>query len=126
MSEIERRKTTIVLVKDVEGSPVNIFNYIYMEYNIDILGIVSEEGAYHVLCDYLEYENINEKYYWFYGKLFKELSSEDIDPSSHVEAHFINSNCITLDCTWYNGGGSFQEAAEGALKDLEERVKSYG
>ncbi len=126
MSEIERRKATIVLVKNAEGNPVNIFNYIYMEYNINIVEDVSEEAAYYVLCDYLEDENINEKYYWFYGKLFKELYSESIDPSYHKEAHFVNNNCITLDCTWYNGGGSFQEVALEALKELEERVKSYG
>lgn len=126
MSEIERRKATLTLVKNCENKPVNIMNYIYMEYDIDIVDIVTEEQAYYVLCDYLEYENIDEKYYWFEGKLYKEYSSKDIDPSFHKEAHLLNSNCISLDCTWYNGGGSFQEVACEALKELEERVKSHG
>lgn len=125
MSELERRKATIVLVKDAEGNPVNIFNYIYMKYGIDIVEDVPESAVFYVLCSHLEYENIDEKYYWFDGKLYKELSSKDIDPSYHTEAHFVNNSCITLDCTWYNGGGSFQEVAEVALKELEERLKSY-
>lgn len=126
MSEIERRKSILTPVKNCEDKPVNIFNYMLMEYGIDVVDSVTEEAAYYVLCDYLEYENIDEKYYWFDGKLYKELCSEDIDPTFHKEAHFVNSNCISLDCTWYNGGGSFQEVAGEALRELEERVKSYG
>ena len=126
MSEIERRKAILTLVKDCENKPVNIFHYIYMEYDIGIIEDLSEEDAYHVLCHYLSEEDIDEKYYWFDGKLYKEYSSEDIDPNYHKEAHLLNSNCISLDCTWYNGGGSFQEVACKALKELEGRVKIYG
>lgn len=121
MSEIERRKAILTLVKDCENRPVNIFHYIYMGYDINIVDDVTEEEAYHVLCHDLSKEGIDGKYYWFDGKLYKEYSSKDIDPNYHKEARLLNSGCISLDCTWYNGGGSFQEVACEALKELEER-----
>lgn len=125
MSDFERRKVILALVKNCENNPVNIFHYIYMEYGIDILEDVSEEDAYHVLCDYLDKEDMDQKYYWFKGRLYKEYSSKGIDTTYHREARLINSDCIKLDCTWFNGEEDFQKVAGEALKDLKERLDKY-
>lgn len=129
MSEMERRKTRLVPVKDSCGRFVGIDtehtirDYLESEYSLYIKGDdeVSPKDCLGVLRHYYDNEfNETCPYFILDNKLYKIVEEQELDVYGHYEAEYVGYNGeVKVDCHWYKGGGSFQEVVEEALKRLE-------
>lgn len=120
MSEMKRKKGWLQAVTNSECSWVNVENYLLGEYGVSIEQDVTQEEAYHVLCSFLEQEDLDNPYFLYDEVLYKLKYTKDIDVYGHVEARMPTREAIVVDCHWYNGGCDFRECVDEALVKLKK------
>lgn len=120
MSEMEHKKGKLKEVLRY-GEPVNIQDWLEMEWSVYIDQGLSQGAAYEVLQDFFEEQDWSCSYYLFDDKLYELIEVRTLDEYGYVEANFTTDG-IEVDAFWYNGGGSWGECVTEALKELENKL----
>ena len=127
MSEMERRKATLKMVTTCSGNPYDgnewtVQDYISMEYGVYIQEPLSNKECISFLEEYY-WEEFDKPspYFLVNDVLFKKVEETYLDCEYNASAHWVSRDTVEVDCTWYNGGGSFEEVVEQAINSLEER-----
>lgn len=119
MSEMEHRKITLSKVLDSENNPVNMQDYLEMEYSVYCDEEISQEDAFWVLTEFLEEQDFKNNYYLYENILYKIVREKDYDPYGYVEVSLVGED-IEVDALWYNGGGSLREVLEDGLNNFKK------
>ena len=127
MSEVERRKAKLKMVVSSHGNIYDgnewaVQDYIAMEYSVYIQEPLSNKECISFLEEYYwdEFDKPSP-YFLVDDVLFKKVEETYLDCEYNASAHWVSRDTVEVDCTWYNGGSSFGEVVEQAIKSLEER-----
>ena len=127
MNEVERRKVTLKMATTCSGSPYYgddwyVQDYIAMEYSVYIQEPLSNKECISFLQEYYREEfDKPSPYFLVNGVLFKKVEETYLDCEYNASAHWVSRDTVEVDCVLENGGGSFEEVVEQAIKKLEEK-----
>lgn len=105
------------------GEPLNIQNWLEMEWSVYCDEELDQETAYNILLEVLEENDIPCTYFLFDNRLFELVEERELDEYGYIEASFVG-NGIEVGAHWYSGGASWGECINAALKKLEEDQKN--
>lgn len=120
MSDDVRVKGTLKAVKDSEGDSVGILQYLYLNYNLDVVtdcSDLSEKQKFDIFCDLLEEEDIENNYFLFEDKLYKLHDKQYLD-HYHCELSYLGDE-IHFDASYYSCCG-LNEIIQDKLKGQEK------
>jgi len=121
MSEMEHKKGKLWKVLGSNFKPINIQDWLEMEYSVYLDQEVDQETAYGVLTSFFADEDLSCNYYIFNDMLYLLVNERTLDPYGFVEAKFVGDT-IEVDAFYHNGGGDFSECIVEGLKKLENKL----
>ena len=118
ISAMQHKKAILVKVLDGNHTPVNIQDWLEMEWGIYVEKELSQEGAYSVLEHHFEEQDLDFEYYLFQDELYIVETSEDIGWYNNYMVAEQNYEGINVDCIWDDSTWDFSECVNEALNKL--------